>query len=275
MDGHAQTLDESLGGWIQSLRLAGCATPRGDVETIVAEALSPGPGDSPTQPSREVSPATIRLIEERIHRRAQREPLEYILGRCCFRGLCLLVDPRVAIPQPDSEMLVEFALELPRGARVHDVGTGSGAIGLAVKHERPDLVVSGSDVSPAAIAVAKANANRLNLAVHLSVAPGIPEGQYDLVLANLPYLDDGCTTMPTSPEVSHYEPHIATFAGVDGLAAIEAVIQAAPSGLRVALEHAPSHAMAVRQLLDSAHTRSDNTGQERYTCGHVPRHGSS
>ena len=92
-----------------------------------------------------------------------REPVAYILGWKGFRRIVLGVDRRVLIPRPETELLVEVALELPSGARVHDVGTGSGAVALALLDERPDLVVSASDASPAAVEVASANAARLAL----------------------------------------------------------------------------------------------------------------
>src|SRR5581483_6484195 len=118
-----------------------------------------------------------------------REPVAYILGRKAFRWIELSVDRRVLIPRPETETLVEVALELAeRGARVHDVGTGSGAVALAMKAERPDLAVTGSDASGDAVDVARANAARLGLDVPFSVADGLPPGGHDLVVANLPYV---------------------------------------------------------------------------------------
>ena len=102
-------------------------------------------------------------------RRAAREPIAYILGRRAFRYLTLTVDRRVLIPRPETELLVEVGLGLPAGASVLDVGTGSGAVALALKHERPDLEVAGIDISPDAVAVARANATRLNLDVSFRV----------------------------------------------------------------------------------------------------------
>src|SRR3954447_14880294 len=126
---------------------------------------------------------------DQLRRRVAREPVAHLLGRKGFRWIELAVDRRVLIPRPDTETLVEVALELAApGARVHDVGTGSGAVALALKHERPDLVVSGSDASAAAVDVARGNAARLGLDVSFSVADGLPPGQWDLVVANLPYV---------------------------------------------------------------------------------------
>src|SRR3954447_14805466 len=109
-----------------------------------------------------------------LERRVAREPVAYILGRKGFRWIELSVDARVLIPRPDTETLVEAALELAGpGARVHDVGTGSGAVALSIKDERPDLVVTGSDASPDAVEVAGENARRLGLDVGFSVADAL------------------------------------------------------------------------------------------------------
>src|SRR5256714_2488445 len=125
-----------------------------------------------------------------VRRRAAREPIAYILGRRAFRRIELEVEPRVLVPRPETELLVDAAIGLPDGARVHDVGTGSGAVALAIKDERPDLRVTGSDASPGAIEVARANAAELELDVEMSVARGLPNGHSDLVTANLPYVRD-------------------------------------------------------------------------------------
>src|SRR5688500_14221607 len=113
-------------------------------------------------PGRGVEPEPFR---EFVARRTRREPVAYILGSKGFRRLELAVDPRVLIPRPETEHVVEAALGLPRGTRVVDVGTGSGAIALALADERPDLRVTATESSPAALAVARANGARLGLEV--------------------------------------------------------------------------------------------------------------
>jgi release factor glutamine methyltransferase len=183
-----------------------------------------------------------------------------------FRHIELAVDRRVLIPRPETELLVELALELPRGARVHDVGTGSGAVALALKQERPDLAVSASDASAAAVDVARGNAARLDLDVPFAVASGLPAGEYDMVLANLPYVRED-EWADLAPDISRYEPREALVSGADGLDAIRALVAQAPAGTPLALEHAPAQAEAVRGLLDGSETHRDLAGRERATVG--------
>jgi release factor glutamine methyltransferase len=176
----------------------------------------------------------------------------------------------VLIPRPDTETLVEVALELlDPGARVHDVGTGSGAVALAMKHERPDLSVSGSDSSAEAVDVARENAARLGLDVSFSVADGLPAGSYDLAVANLPYVrEDEWDSL--APEIRLYEPRSALVSGADGLDSIRSLVAGAPAGLPLALEHAPDQGSAVRSLLREGRTVRDLGGRERVTVGRAP-----
>ncbi len=207
-----------------------------------------------------------------LRRRAAREPVAYILGRRGFRHIELEVDPRVLIPRPETELLVEVALELPPGARVHDVGTGSGAVALAIADERPDLVVTASDASADAVAVARANAERLGLDVPVEHAPDLPPSarDADLVIANLPYVTEA-EWEGLAPEIVRYEPRSALVAGADGLSAIRSFLGSAPTGLRVALEHAPSQTASLREMLDEPRTLVDLAGRERVTIGRVQR----
>jgi release factor glutamine methyltransferase len=237
-----------------------------DAEVMLADAMGVDRATVVADPSLGIPPAAARLFGERVRRRVQREPLAYILGRQAFRHIELEVDARVLIPRPETELLVEAALELDEGARVHDVGTGSGAIALAIKQERPDLIVSASDTSAAALAVARVNAQRLGLDVTLAADPDF---SVDLVVANLPYVrEDEWPAL--QPEIRLYEPRSALTAGEDGLAAIRGLIASAPSGARLALEHAPAQAEGVRALMGSALTVRDLAGRERVTLGSVP-----
>jgi release factor glutamine methyltransferase len=152
---------------------------------------------------------------------------------------------------------------------VHDVGTGSGAVALALKFERPDLRVSGSDASADAVDVARANARRLALDVAFEQAEGLPPGDCALVVANLPYVreDEWDGLMP---DVRLFEPREALVSGADGLDAIRGLVAAAPSGVSLALEHAPDQAEAVRGLLRDAATLQDLAGRDRVTTGSAP-----
>jgi release factor glutamine methyltransferase len=137
---------------------------------------------------------------------------------------------------------------------------------LAMKSERPDLVVTGSDVSRDAVDVARANARRLGLDVLFSVADWLPPGDYDLVVANLPYVrEDEWDEL--APEIRLYEPRDALVSGADGLDAIRTLAAESPTGTMLALEHAPAQAESVRALLGEARTVRDLGGRERVTAG--------
>jgi release factor glutamine methyltransferase len=253
-----------------SLRAAGCETPRLDAEVLVAAAAGVDRLELAADPDIGLEPAAARTLMGWVRRRARREPIAYIVGHKPFRNIDLMVDSRVLIPRPETELLVEVAAELaPHGARVHDVGTGSGAVALALKDERPDLVVSGSDRSPPAVDAARRNAERLGLAVDMSAGAGFPGGEYDLVVANLPYVrEDEWNAL--APEIRDNEPREALVAGTDGLDEIRALVAGVPAGTLLALEHAPGQAASVREMLAKASTRADLAGRERVTFGERP-----
>lgn len=252
-----------LTAWaVAGLAAAGVPDPAGDAATLRRTSLGE------RSATEVVEPDAVRRFAALVERRIAREPLAYVVGRCRFRGIEIAVDARVHVPRDDrTGLLVEAALELPPGARVHEVGTGAGAVALALKHERPDLVVSASDVSAAAVDVARLNAERLRLDVPVLVADGLPRGDYDLVLANLPYsaLDELAGALP--PESTRYQPHVAIVAGVQALDAIRPFVAALPSGQRVGLEHAPEQAESVRRMLAEPRTWRDSAGDERMTVG--------
>lgn len=209
-----------------------------------------------------------------VRRRLRREPVAYIVGCKGFRHLELAVDPRVLIPRPETELLVELALELaPR--RVLDVGTGSGAVALAIADELPGCEVLATDTSDAALEVARANAERLGLAdrieFHGTMLPLDPP-RLDLVVANLPYIAES-EWGGLEPEVTEWEPREALLGGADGLDAIRVAIPAAAAAAPVlALEVGAGQAPAVGELLFEAgfatvETRPDLAGIPRVVWG--------
>jgi release factor glutamine methyltransferase len=243
-----------------ALTAAGVDTPRLDAELLIADALGVDRSALILDDSLPIPPPAARLIGERVRRRVAREPVAYILGVKGFRRIVLQVDSRVLIPRPETELLVEVCLSLPAGARVHDVGTGSGAVALALRDERPDLLVSASDASAAAVQVASANS------LDAFVQRGLPAGEYDMVVANLPYVrEDEWPGLP--PEIRLWEPREALVSGVDGLDAIRSLVAQAPPGLRIALEHSPAQTEAVNGLLGSPRVYPDLAGLPRVTVG--------
>ncbi|MHB8657263.1 MAG: peptide chain release factor N(5)-glutamine methyltransferase [Solirubrobacteraceae bacterium] len=252
---------------------AGCETPRLDAELLLGSVLSCDRAGLVMRSRDLVSHADARSFGELVQRRAAREPVAYILGRQEFRRISLRVDARVLIPRPETELLVEVGLALPRGGRVLDVGCGSGAVALALADERPDLTVSGVDVSPHAVMLARANAAALGLErVRFGVGDlleGVEAGALDAVLGNLPYVE---TSSELPREVSGYEPPLALFGGEDGLDVIRRLVPAARGVPLLALEVGLGQAGAVEELLRSAgfssiQRRRDLAGIQRVLVG--------
>src|SRR5437764_4262544 len=149
LDTAALSVRDVIAAAATELADAGCDTPRLDAELLLCEALGKGWSRSRlvTSEATALEPAALDRFETLLARRQAREPMAYILGRKDFRRISLAVDRRVLIPRPETELLVEVGLALPSGARVADVGTGSGAVALALKDARPDLQVAGIEVS--------------------------------------------------------------------------------------------------------------------------------
>lgn len=272
---------EALGAAVDALTAAGIDEPRLDAELLLGEAMGRERAALVAEPSAEVPPAAARRFGEMVRRRLRREPVAYILGRKGFRRLELAVDPRVLVPRPETELLVELALEL-RPERVLDVGTGSGAIALAVADELPEAEVTATDTSPAALEMARGNADRLGLSERVRFLERTlpPDGPFDLILANLPYVAE--RDWPSlQPEVTKYEPHEALLAGADGLDTYRAFIPecgralASYGGListTLAVEVGEGQAPAVAELMRAAgfgevETRRDLAGIERVVVG--------
>jgi release factor glutamine methyltransferase len=205
---------------------------------LVAGALGGRTLDLYLQYDRPLEADELARFKERLRRRARREPLQYIEGRAAFRELNLAVDRRVLIPRPETEVLVEEVLRWAAsrpGASVLDVGTGTGAIALSLALEGSFSRVVATDASPAALEVARSNAQSAGLADRVEFREGplyVPvEGErFDVIVSNPPYIgEEEAQSLP--PEVSDWEPHEALFAGVGGLEVIEALVSAAPSHL--------------------------------------------
>jgi release factor glutamine methyltransferase len=273
----AASAAEILAQATEAIAAAGCETPESDAKLLVAKALSMRVEELERDGTTVVTPEAQAEVERYIARRREREPLEYILGSCRFREIEITVDERVLIPRRETELLVEIGAELPKGARVHEVGTGSGAIALALLSERPDLRVTASDLSAEAAEKARENAQRLGIALEVTVAHGIPDHveEVDLLIANLPYITN-TSIDERSPEIRR-EPRVAVQgdpdagdAGEDGLDIIRGLIEETPSGWQMALEHDTHHGPAMRELLREADTRTDYRGDERVTVGLAP-----
>jgi release factor glutamine methyltransferase len=270
----ARTVGAILDDAAERLAAAGVEDARTDAEVLVADALGVEPSQLSVESAGEVDAAAAEKIEAGVQRRVEREPMAYILGRAPFRNLEIYVDERVLWPRRETELLVEVGTTLPEGARVHEVGTGSGAISLALLSERPDLRITASDLSPEAVEAARENAERLGLDLEISVARGLPESveaeDVDLVIANMPYVTDE-TIYDRSPEIQK-EPRIAVTGdcGEDGLGVIRSVIDSTPSGWKMAMEHDTHHGPAMRELLRDATTLQDYEGDDRVTVGYAP-----
>ena len=215
-----------------------------------------------------------------LQRRALGEPLAYVLGAWAFCGLQLAVSPAVLVPRPETEVLVQWALDCastaPQGS-VIDLGTGSGAIALALAAALPTWQVTACDASPAALAVAAGNAQRLQLPLRLALGDwweAVPGSRWGLAVSNPPYVAEG------DPHLAalHHEPSMALTPGGDGLHALRSVVAGAPAhlwpGAWLLLEHGHDQAEAVQSLLHQhgfadVQTRNDLASLPRCTGGRL------
>jgi release factor glutamine methyltransferase len=248
---------EALEGAITAIAAAGCETPRLDAELLLAHAMGVRREQLLSEPDAIIAGPAVRAFQDAVRRRAvAREPVAYIVGRRGFRRVELAVDPRVLVPRPETELLVEVGLGLPAGARVLDVGTGSGAVALALKDERPDLQVTGSDVSSAALELAEANAQALGLEVqwlHADLLTDV-EDRFDAILSNPPYVAES-ERATLAPEIARHEPPGALFAGPDGLSVIRmllAQLSELPDVRFLGLEVGAGQAQPVADLTSAA-----------------------
>jgi release factor glutamine methyltransferase len=277
------TVSEALPAAVDALRAAGVETPRLDAELLLAEVTGWDRAQISSDPDSRLPVGASREFAAMVRRRLRREPVAYIVGRKGFRRIELVVEPRALIPRPETELLVEVALELRPGA-VLDVGTGCGAIALAVADELPEARVVAIDVSMDALRVAQANTDRLGLGDRVdvvsrgvnSLAGAGPDGRLpDLLLANLPYVSES-EWDGLAPEIRDYEPREALVAGPTGLEAIEALLakvaelEQRPGA--IGLEVGAGQADAVAGLVDAAgfgqvEKRRDLAAIERVVVG--------
>jgi release factor glutamine methyltransferase len=238
-----------------AIAAAGSDTPRLDAEVLLANVLGVGRERLLTDHELTVAGPDVRAFQDAVRRRSvEREPVAYIIGSRGFRSIELTVDRRALIPRPETELLVEVALGLPAGARVLDLGTGSGAVALALKDERPELRVSASDLSGPALELAQLNAELLRLDVQFLHADLLPDLEFDAVLSNPPYVRDS-ERATLAPEILRHEPSNALFAGADGLAVIRPLLAQLAQRREVhflALEVGAGQAATVAELVRAA-----------------------
>ncbi len=275
----ADSIGDALGAAVDALSAAGVDSPGLDAELLLAAAAGTDRERLLAEPQAPLAPPAGRTFGGMVRRRLRREPVAYILGRKWFRHLELEVDRRVLIPRPETELLVEVGLEL-RPRRALEIGTGSGAVALALAAELPGVELTASDSSAAALEVARANADRLGLSERVAFFEGtLPDREFDLLLANLPYVAEGDWDR-LEPEIREWEPREALLSGADGLAAIRELLASiadrTDSGGQVAaviaLEVGAGQAAAVAALLPEAgyaetEARADLAGIERVVLG--------
>ncbi|HUR41834.1 MAG TPA: peptide chain release factor N(5)-glutamine methyltransferase [Verrucomicrobiae bacterium] len=252
-----------------------------DAELLLAHVLDVSRASVVARDDRELTPEELGDFERLLARRAVGEPLAYLVGFKEFWSIELEVTPATLVPRPETELLVEWALALmPRrgdGMHVLDLGTGSGAIALAIARECPRALVTGGDISGDALAVARRNARRLNVGnVNFRHAPYLDAyAQFNLIVSNPPYVAEA------DPHLADlkFEPRIALTSGADGLDALRIIIAKAPDHLRpegwLIVEHGAQQGAAVRELFAKAgfgaiETRRDLAGHERATGGRRP-----
>ncbi len=258
----------------------GSETPRLDAERLLSKALGCERIDLYMALDRPLTPSELDAARRLVVRRGTREPLQYVLGEWGFRRLVLAVDRRALIPRPETEILVDRALALIDGRTsptVLDVGSGTGAIGLAIADEHPGAVVTCLDVSEEALALAAENVVRTGLSAALvrgDLFAGLPDGPWDIVVSNPPYVD-ASDLAGLAPEVREWEPHLALSAdGAVAAVARGAARVVAPGGA-IALEVGDGQAVGTAALLEelgfeAIRITTDLAGVDRVVEGRRP-----
>jgi release factor glutamine methyltransferase len=268
------TLREAIRAATFTLTAAGVDTPARDARLLVAHAAGIAPDRLTLHEAEALLPDAATRLADAITRRANRQPLSQITGQRLFWGHMFRVTPDTLDPRPETETLVAAALKQPF-FKMLDLGTGTGCILLSCLADAPAAHGTGTDISPAALAVAQDNAERLGLTaratLHLSDWLTAVQGRFDLITSNPPYI--AAAEMPAlSPEVRDNEPHLALTPGGDGLAAYQIIAHSAPARLlpggRLLLEIGPTQGAAVSSLLTDAgltdiHILPDMDGRDR------------
>jgi release factor glutamine methyltransferase len=230
------TIQSLLRQTIDIFREAGIENARGEAEILFSEKLNIPRLELYVSPDVKISPGAQRKLCEFIERRTLREPLQYILGRAHFMDLSLEVGPGVLIPRPETELLAEYVIKhAPPDAEVCDIGTGSGAIALAVAFERPDVMVTGVELSGEAIKYARKNLRRYKLnnakIIHGDLFSRLKGKRFDVITANLPYVteEEYCCL---DDEVRCHEPISALVGGYDGLDVVRRLVAQSPEHLK-------------------------------------------
>lgn len=276
------TLATALDDATRILEAAGVPNPRVDAELLAGHVLglSRGSVQAKVATGSTLGTDDLLTLTELVQRRAAREPLQHIIGTAAFRSLELAVGPGVFVPRPETEVVVQYAIDalraIPGEPLAVDLGTGSGAIALAMAAEVPNARVWGVEVSPLAFVWTKQNFRAVPNAtpVFIDLALALPDldGTVDVVISNPPYIPLGA--IPRDPEVRLHDPEIALYGGVDGLDVVRTVSATArrllhPGGTLV-LEHGELQAAPIAALLAAdgwtaiAHHR-DLTGRDRAT----------
>jgi release factor glutamine methyltransferase len=273
----AATVRDALEGAVDAIAASGSPSARLDAELLLAEATGIERVRLAAEPEATLPAGSGREFAAMVRRRVRHEPVAYILGRKGFRMIEVAVDPGVLVPRPETELLVEFALEVTPSA-VLDVGTGSGAVALAIADELPGASVLATDTSAGAVEVARANAESLGLSSRVEVIEGsypAERGPFDLLVANLPYVSEA-EWAGLGPDIREYEPREALVAGPSGLEAFESLLaqvrEAGPAPGAIALEVGAGQATQVAELLEragyaSVEARRDIAGIERVVAG--------
>lgn len=276
MSSPSATCDELIHWAVDSI---GGDSPRLDAELLLAEVTGLGRTSFRAWPERRIAAEHETRFRHLVGERARGRPVAHLLGQQEFWSLPLKVNPTTLIPRPDTECLVEAALALPlmEDARVLDLGTGTGAIALALASERPLWRVTASDAVPGAVALARENASALSLPVtvcHSDWFAGLPEGMFELIVSNPPYIAEHDRHLAEGDV--RFEPRSALVSGPDGLDAVRHIIAESPAWLArqgwLLLEHGYDQGSAVRELMTQAGFSDVTTGldyghRERYTCG--------